>query len=95
MTAGVGAIPGIGSFGRERFSADLADMLRPMRLLSFPDPFLLGRRTAGIAAIFSEIADGVILFAALWADMLADGVPCLVLVAGFQKILILKFIVCF
>ena len=94
LTAGIRAIPGIGSFGRERLPADLADMLRPMLLLSFHDPFFFGRRATGIAAIFSEIANGVILFAALWADVLADGVPRLVLVAGFQKFLILKFKIC-
>ena len=94
LTTGVGAIPGIGSFGRERLPADSADMLRPMHPLSFPAPFLLGRRTAGIAAIFSEIADGVILFAAFKADVLADGVPRLVLIAGFQKFLVFKFKIC-
>ena len=94
MTAGIRAISGICALGRESLPANLADMLRPMCLLSFPDPFLLGHRATGIAAIFSEIADGVILFAALWADVLADGVPRLVLVAGFQKFLVLKFIVC-
>ena len=95
LTAGIRAISGIYALGRERLPADLADMLRPMRLLSFPDPFLLGRRTAGIAAILAEIADCVILLATFKADMLADSVPRLVLLAGFQKFLILKFIVCF
>ena len=95
LTAGVGAIPGIGSLGRERLPADLADMLRPMRLLSFPDPFLLGRRATGITAILAEIADCVILLATFKADVFTDGVPRLVLIAGFQKFLVLKFIVCF
>jgi hypothetical protein len=95
LTAGIRAIAGIGALGRERFPADLADVFRPMRLLSFPDPFLLGRRATGIAAILAEIADCVILLAAFKADVFADGVPRLVLVAGFQKFLILKFIVCF
>ena len=95
MTAGIRAIPSIGSFGRERLPADLADMLRPMRLLSFPDPLLFGRRATGIATIFAKVADCVILLAAFKADMFADGVPRFVLVAGFQKFLVLKFIVCF
>ena len=95
LTTGVGAIPGIGALGRERLPADLADMLRPMRLLSFHDPFLLGRRATGITTIFTEIADGVILLAAFKAGVLADSVPRLVLIAGFQKFLILKFIICF
>jgi hypothetical protein len=94
LTAGIRAIAGIGALGRERFPADLADVFRPMRLLSFPDPFLLGRRTAGITTIFTEIADGVILFAAFKADMFADGVPRLVLIAGFQKFLVFKFKIC-
>ena len=95
MTAGIRAIAGIGAFGREFLPADLTDMLRQMRLLSFYAPFFFGRRATGIAAILAEIADGVILLAAFKADVLADGVPCLVLVAGFQKFLVLKFIVCF
>ena len=95
LTAGVGAIPGIGSLGRERLPADLADMLRAMRLLSFPNPFLLGRRATGIATILAEITDCVILLATFKADVPADSVPRLVLIAGFQKFLILKFIVCF
>jgi hypothetical protein len=94
LTAGVGAIPGICALGRERLSTDLAEMLRPMRLLSFPDPFLLGRRTAGITTIFTEIADGVILFAAFKADILPHGVPRLILIAGFQKFLVFKFKIC-
>jgi hypothetical protein len=95
LTASVGAIPGIGALGRERLPADLADMLRLVRLLSFPDPFLLGRRATGIAAIFTEIADGVILLSTFKAHVFADGVPRLVLIAGFQEFLILKFIICF
>ena len=94
LTASVGAIPGIGSFGRERLPADLADMLRPMLLLSFHDPFFFGRRATGITAILAEIADCVILLAAFKADVLADSVPCLVLVAGFQKFLVFKFKIC-
>ena len=95
LTAGIRAISGICALGRERFPADLTDMLRAMRLLSFPDPFLLGRRATGIAAILAEIADGVILLSTFKAHVFADGVPRLVLVAGFQKFLVLKFIVCF
>jgi hypothetical protein len=66
-----------------------------MRLLSFSDPFLLGRRATGIVAIFAEIADCVILLATFKADILPHGVPRLILIAGFQKFLVLKFIVCF
>ena len=94
LTASVGAIPGIGSLGRERLPADLADMLRAMRLLSFHDPFFFSRRTAGITTIFTEIADCVILLATFKADMLADSVPRLVLIAGFHKFLVFKFKIC-
>ena len=95
LTAGIRAIAGIGAFGRERLPADLTDMLRAMRLLSFYAPFFFGRRATGIAAIFAEIADCVILLAAFKADILPHGVPRLVLIAGFQKFLVFKFIVCF
>ena len=94
MTAGVGAIPGICALGRERLSTDLAEMLRPMRLLSFHNPFLLGRRATGITTIFAEIADGVILFAAFKADMFADGVPLLILIPCPQKFLVVIFPLC-
>ena len=94
LTAGVRAIPGICALGRERLPADLADMLRPMLLLSFHDPFFFGRRATGITAILAEIADCVILLATFKADVLADSVPCLVLIAGFQKFLVLKFKIC-
>ena len=94
LTASVGAIPGIGALGRERLSTDSADMLRPMRLLSFLDPFLLGRRTAGIAAILAEIANCVILLVTFKSAILPHGVPRLVLVAGFQKFLVFKFKIC-
>ena len=94
LTAGVRAIPGIGAFGRERLPADLADMLRPMRLLSFPDPFLLGRRATGIAAILTEIADCVILLSTFKAHVFADGVPFLIFIPCLQKILILIFPLC-
>ena len=55
---------------------------------------MLGTLATSIAAIFMEVADRIILFAAFKADVLADGVPLLVLIPCPQKILVLIFPLC-
>ena len=55
---------------------------------------MIGYGATSITAIFAEVADRVIFLAAFKADVLADGVPFLILIPCLLKFLVLIFPLC-